>query len=246
MITTNSVSALKKPVGIYILAILFILAPIGNILISFAGSGISNWYEPSIFIAFIQTMPVWEWLWLGLLFLAGLLLFRPHKLSWSFAIATLILILCINLYRIFSIDTNSINPQYLKIFSVIALFCTLGVLVIAFYFRFPYLDRRANWIKNLERFDLQTEIKLNDIKALTESISTSGCKVNFTAPHNLSLALKPGDSVAIYFSELSSSEAVNCSIIEITTDTLRLEFLPQQEQFIVQLKRLIKSKASLL
>ena len=53
-------------------------------------------------------------------------------------------------------------------------------------------------------------------------------------------------SAAFYFSELSSSEAVNCSIIEITNDTLRLEFLPQQEQFIVQLKRFIKSKASLL
>jgi hypothetical protein len=142
---------LKKPIGIYILAVLFLLAPLGNILISFAGSGVANWYDPSIFIPFMQTIPMLDWAWLILLFLTGLLLFKAHKLSWSMAIFTLGLILAINIYRIYFVDTNSIDPQFLKIFSVIAVLCTMGVLVIAFYFRFPYLDRRTEWTSNKQK-----------------------------------------------------------------------------------------------
>ncbi len=42
---------LKKPIGVIVLAILFILAPLGNIVISFIGSGLQNWYEPIIFFS---------------------------------------------------------------------------------------------------------------------------------------------------------------------------------------------------
>lgn len=141
----SQTTTLKRPIGVYLLAILFLLAPIGNILISFAGSGIQNWYDPSVFFPFLQTIPAWDWAWLILLFITGILLFKPHKLSWTIAIFSLLLILAINIYRVYNVDANSIEPQYLKIFSIIALLCTAGVLVIAFYFRFPYLDRRTKW-----------------------------------------------------------------------------------------------------
>jgi hypothetical protein len=147
---------LKKPIAIYFLAILFLLAPLGNILISFAGSGVANWYDPSIFIPFLNTIPILEWAWLIMLFMTGLLLFKAHKLSWSLAIVTLILVLIINVYRIYFVDTNSIDPQFLKIFSVIAVLCTMGVLVIAFYFRFPYLDRRTEWTSSKQKTDRRT------------------------------------------------------------------------------------------
>lgn len=238
MTVQSSASALKKPIGIYILALLFIIAPLGNILISFAGSGVSNWYEPSIFVAFMQTIPVWEWAWLTLLFLTGVLLFRPHKLSWSFAILTLILILCINIYRIYSTDANSINPQYLKVFSILALFCTLGVLVIAFYFRFPYLDRRANWIKNVERFDITTEVKVDQMMAVTESISMTGCKIITASQY----PTKAGDNISVVFAEISSSP-VKCTVVENKEKFLRLEFLPGQESFSAKLKAWIKTKS---
>jgi hypothetical protein len=238
MTAQNNASALKKPIGIYILALLFIIAPLGNILISFAGSGIANWYEPSIFIAFMQTMPIWEWAWLSLLFLTGILLFRPHKLSWSFAILTLVLILCINIYRIYSADANSINPQYLKVFSILALFCTLGVLVIAFYFRFPYLDRRANWIKNVERFDITTEVKVDQMMAVTESISVTGCKIITTTQY----PVKAGDSLSVVFAEISPS-LVKCTVVENKEKFLRLEFLNGQEVFMTKLKSWLKTKS---
>jgi hypothetical protein len=144
---------LKKPIGIYFLAILFLLAPLGNILISFAGSGVPDWYSPTIFIPFLKTIPSLDWAWLFLLFVTGLLLFKAHKLSWSLAIITLFLVLVINVYRIYFVDTNSIDPQFLKIFSVISVLCTIGVLMIAFYFRFPYLDRRTEWTSSKQKAD---------------------------------------------------------------------------------------------
>lgn len=146
--TSKTPTPFKKPVGVYFLAILFILAPLGNILISFAGSGIEYWYSASVLLPFLHSIPVLDWVWLSLLVFTGILLFRPHKLSWSFAIFTLLIVLSINAYRLYSIDTNSIDPHFLKVFSTLALLTTISVLVISFYFRFPYLDRRAEWFSN--------------------------------------------------------------------------------------------------
>lgn len=139
---------LKKATGIYILACLFILAPIGNILLSFAGSGVDLWYEPSVMAAFLATIPVLDWLWLSLLVLTGIMLFKPHKLSWSVAIFSLVFVLIINALRLFQQDANSINPTFLKVFASLSILVTLGVLVISFYFRFPYLDRRTQWLSD--------------------------------------------------------------------------------------------------
>lgn len=228
---------LKRPVGIYVLAVLFILAPLGNILISFAGAGVANWYEPSVFTVFLQSIPLVDWVWLSLLVLTGVLLFRPHKLSWSVAIATLVIILLINVYRMFSSDASSIAPQYFKVFSIISLFCTLGVLVIAFYFRFPYLDRRANWIKNIERYDLATDIEWKGQIVKTESISVTGCKIAIqNRPH-----IRPNDATDVMFMEIYD-KPVKCIVVETNSTFVRLEFAPGQDKFMGQLKAWIKSK----
>lgn len=175
----NQTTVLKRPIGVYFLAILFLLAPIGNILISFAGSGIQNWYDPSVFIPFLQTIPAWDWAWLILLFITGILLFKAHKLSWTIAILSLLLILAINIYRVYNVDANSIEPHYLKVFSVIALLCTAGVLVIAFYFRFPYLDRRTKWTSSEQSDDRRQDLRPESIERRSGSGSgNSGNKGN--------------------------------------------------------------------
>lgn len=229
--------ALKKPVGVYIIAVLFLLAPLGNILISFAGSGVSGWYDPAIFTSLLDTIPPLEWVWLGLLFLSGILLFRPHKLSWSLAIFTLLLILCINIYRMYSGDQSSIDLRYLKVFSIIALLCTVGVLVVSFYFRFPYLDRRANWVKNIERFDFKTEAEVNDLKAVTESLSMTGCKLRLTSELNV----VKGDLVKIKLNEVSNL-SVNGRVIEYANLVMRLEFESPSDSFRSSLKSWITKK----
>lgn len=230
-------SALKKPMGVYIIAVLFLLAPIGNILISFAGSGIKNWYDSSVLVPFIQSVPAQDWVWLGLLFVTGILLFRPHKLSWSIAIFTLILVLSINAYRLFNVDENSIDPSFLKVFSVLAITCTLGVLVIAFYFRFPYLDRRANWFSNVRRFDIRTPASVDGIKAITESISFTGCRLSFDMP----CGFKKSDVIKIKFLEISKIE-IDAEVIERLEFSVRVEFRNINAEFKQDLDRWLKNR----
>ena len=254
-------TTLKKPIGVYALAVLFLLAPIGNIFISFAGSGLQNWFEPSVFFALTQSIPLLDWVWLSLLFATGILLFRPHKLSWSIAIVTLIVVLLMNAFRLYSADTNSIDPMFLKVFSVLAILCTLSVLVIAFYFRFPYLDRRSRWVssqpnsdrrsavrfteidrrddlsKDANFFNIRTAVNCSGAKAYTESLSESGCRVSF----DQSCTFKKQDTVTLKFSEISSFEVTGV-IIDHLEFGARIEFTNIKPDFKQDLSRWLKAK----
>lgn len=228
---------MKRPTGIYFLAMLFLLAPIGNILISFAGSGLSNWHQPNVLTALLQTIPPLDWIWLGLLFVTGLLLLRPHKLSWSVAIITLLLVLGINAYRLYNIDTNSIDPLFLKVFSLLAIICTLGVLIIAFYFRFPYLDRRSTWVTNTKRYELKTTAILAGQNATTESLSVTGCRLTFENKPNM----KIGNEYELKFPEISAL-SVKAQIVEDTDEDCRLEFVKMSTDFKRDLGRWLDSR----
>jgi hypothetical protein len=231
-------TALKKPTGVYIVAVLFLLAPFGNIIISFAGSGVRNWYDMGVIVPFIQSIPALDWIWLGLLFVSGLLLFRPHKLSWSLAIFTLLLVLAINAYRLFNVDLNSIDPVFLKVFSILAIICTLSVLVIASYFRFPYLDRRANWLSNTRRFDTRTPATVDGLKAVTESISQTGSRLSFDLPSQF----KKADLVKMKFAEISQVD-VDAEVVERLEFGIRVEFRNITNDFKQDLDRWLKSRS---
>lgn len=148
---------LKKPIAVFVLAFLFILAPIGNIMISFIGSGINQWYQPSIFASLLRTIQIVDWVWLTLLVVTGILLLKPHKLPWTLAIISLSVVLGMNAYRLYMMDGNSIEPHFLKVFSVLAIMTTLGVLMISLYFRFPYLDQRTKWLSAEHNSDRRGE-----------------------------------------------------------------------------------------
>jgi len=251
----------KKPVGVYVLAVLFLLAPLGNIFISFAGSGLDNWYRPSIFFSLVQSIPLLDWLWLTLLFITGLLLFRPHKLSWSVAIGTLIIVLGMNAFRLYSADTNSIDPQFLKVFSILAILCTLSVLVIAFYFRFPYLDRRSQWVSTKPNSDRRSASRFSEIdrrddptldarffnvrttvicaggKAMTESLSESGCRLSLDQP----CGFKKGEVITLKFPDISQNE-VSSTVVEQLEFGARIEFNKGNEPFIQDLRRWMKTR----
>lgn len=258
-----STTTLKKPVGVYLLAVLFLLAPLGNIFISFAGSGLNNWYQPSIFFSLAQSIPWFDWLWLALLFVTGLLLFRPHKLSWSIAIATLLVVLLMNAFRLYSADSNSIDPLFLKVFSILAIICTLSVLVIAFYFRFPYLDRRSQWVSkkpnsdrraaarfteidrrddpNLDArfFNIRTPVICGGSKAMTESLSETGCRVSLDQP----CTFKKDEMVTLKFADISDVQ-ITASVVDHFEFGARLEFVKPDLQFKQDLSQWLKSRKS--
>lgn len=218
-------SDLKQPIGIYILALLFMLAPIGNIIVSFAGSGVANWYYPDEFIGLVKTIPVMDWLWLCGIFVAGIALLARHKSAWLVAVMSLLIVLAMNTYRAFTIDETVLNPEFVRVQILISILVTFSVLIISFYARFPYLDRRQQWMfPTAHRYDVKTPVIVHtggDLAGLTESVSTAGIRIRLAKATD---ALKGKTEVEFTISELADLKVIKAEIIEFSGDVLRLQY----------------------
>ncbi|RYZ80328.1 MAG: PilZ domain-containing protein, partial [Proteobacteria bacterium] len=174
-------SELKHPFGIYIIAVLFMIAPLGNILISFAGSGVENWYTPSMFVQLLATIPATDWLWLAGVFISGVALLIRHKTTWMFAVVVLLLVLGMNTMRAFNLEDAGVNPEFVRAQILISIFVTFSVLIIAFYARFPYLDRRQQWLfPTAHRYFTPTPVYVGigeGVMAIGDSISSAGVRL---------------------------------------------------------------------
>ncbi|WP_374073259.1 PilZ domain-containing protein [Bdellovibrio bacteriovorus] len=215
---------LKTPTGVFLLAFLFILAPVGNLFISFAGSGVPGWYQPSILYTFLQTVSGLDWLWLSLLFLTGVLLLRPHKTSWSLAILTLSLVLIINAYRFFTEDLSQEGP-FVQVQLVLSSIVTVGILILAFYFRFPYLDRRARWLfPTAHRYEFRTPVNIvgQDIfEGVTESISIEGARI--LLKRDMEGSSRDLNYVDVIFPDIRNIK-IKSRVVEYRDNILRLKF----------------------
>lgn len=216
---------LKQPIGIYILALLFMLAPLGNIIVSFAGSGVANWYYPSEFVELVKTIPVADWLWLAGIFIAGMALLMRHKSAWLIAVFALLIVLAMNTYRAFTIDETVLNPEFVRVQILISILVTFSVLIIAFYARYPYLDRRQQWMfPTAHRYDVKSPVIVHtggELAGLTESISTAGIRIRLAKATD---ALKDKPEVEFTFSELPDLKVIKAEVIEFSGDVLRLKY----------------------
>lgn len=232
---------LKRPLGVYVLAVLFLLAPIGNLLLSFASSGVKNWSEPSVMWAFLQGVSPLDWLWLSLLVVTGILLLRPHKTSWTMAIFTLLLVLAINMYRA---AVGDLGLGHMARWQVIgSSFATCAVLITAFYFRFPYLDRRTRWfIPAAQRYDVRTpvEVVAQDIfSGVTESVSVSGVRVRLQ--RDMGPIATDMRFVDVIFPEVKNVK-IKTQVVEYSDNVLRLKFKELRSQDLGHLKEWLKSQ----
>jgi hypothetical protein len=158
----------KAPIGVYILAGVYLLSPIGDILLSIRALGEPKWYEMGVALPFLPSITFANWLWLLSIFIAGIFLVLRHKWSWILAI----LILPI------SILFNYFNSRAYGNFSSLStagfLSCITAAIVIS-YFRYPYLDRREKWWTFHQRFnvDFAAQITLDAETVLhTDSITS--------------------------------------------------------------------------
>ncbi|QDK37844.1 PilZ domain-containing protein [Bdellovibrio sp. NC01] len=232
---------LKRPIGVYVLAVLFLLAPIGNLLLSFAGSGVKNWSEPSVMWTFLQGVSPLDWLWLSLLIVTGILLLRPHKASWTMAIITLLLVLAINMYRAAVGDLGLGNMARWQVIG--SSFATCAVLIMAFYFRFPYLDRRTRWfIPAAQRYEVRTpvEVVAQDIfTGVTESVSVSGVRVRLQ--RDMGEMATEMRFVDVIFPEVKNVK-IKTQVVEYSDNILRLKFKELRSQDLGHLKDWLKSQ----
>jgi hypothetical protein len=224
MSTAEQRTELKQPIGIYVLAILFMIAPLGNILISFAGSGVEGWWIPREFAQLLMTIPFADWLWLAGIFVAGLALLLRHKSAWLVAVFALMVVLGMNTYRAFTIDENVLNPEFVRVQILVSILVTFSVLIIAFYARYPYLDRRQQWMfPTAHRYDFASPVTVHIAEGLTgttESISTAGVRIRLPKAID---ALKHTEFVDITFNELENTK-VKTEIVEYNGTTLRVRY----------------------
>ena len=82
--------ALKKPYLVYILAICFMLAPFGNLVIALYSSGIPKWYSPYIWWRLFTSQSAADIIILSSIFVAGVALTIQKKTSWFFAVIVLV------------------------------------------------------------------------------------------------------------------------------------------------------------
>lgn len=218
-------SDLKQPIGIYILALLFMMAPLGNILVSFAGSGVTNWYHPAAFFELVKTIPAMDWLWLAGIFVAGFALLVRHKSAWLVAVMALLVVLAMNTYRAFTIDETVLNPEFVRVQILISILVTFSVLIIAFYARYPYLDRRQQWMfPTAHRYDVKTPVIVHtggNMSGTTESVSTAGIRIRFAK--NVE-ALKGKSEVEFSFVDLPDLKVIKAEVVEFSGDVIRLSY----------------------
>ena len=223
MVQNNS--DLRRPVGIYILAILFILAPIGNILISFGGSGVEGWYHPEIFPKLAAEIPLADWLWLFAIFIVGVALLLRHKSAWMAAVIVLLIVLVMNTFRAFNIDESALNAEFVRVQILMSILVTFSVLIIAFYARYPYLDRRQQWMfPTAHRYDVKTSVTVHiagDVKGVTQSVSSAGVRILMPKVVD---ALKHAKDLEVSFDEIENFRKVKTEIIEFNGTILRLRF----------------------
>ncbi len=217
-------SELKQPVGIYVLAVLFMLAPVGNIILSFIASGVDGWYRPDVFLDLLTTVPAADWAWLVAIFIAGASLLLRHKSSWMLSVVVLLMVLAMNTYRAFTVDENTLNPEFVRVQILVSILVTFSVLVIAFYTRYPYLDRRQQWIfPTAHRYNVATAVLVHiaeGVVGTTESVSSAGVRIRMPKVVD---ELKHAGDLDITFTEMDNFKVAS-EIVEFNGTTLRLKF----------------------
>jgi hypothetical protein len=139
------------------------------------------------------------------------------------AIGTLTLVLFINLYRW---GNGEFEQSGALIHGQLFISCliTAFFLLLAFYFRFPYLDRRAQWIfQAAARYEFRTPVDVvaQDIfSGVTESVSLSGARVRLQRDLDSSQDLR---FVDVIFPEVRNIK-VKSRVVEYRDNVLRLKF----------------------
>lgn len=164
---------LRHPVPVYVLGLLFLFAPFGNIALSLRDVGLASWYSPTLWVrAWREGLPLLDRIYLGLVFSTGVLLLRPRKSSWLFGLATLAVSLVVN-------AINGLKGASLpSSFAILACITTLGAFGMLYYFRYPYIDRREGYWGMHPRHraeSLIVKLSPQNIAMKLENISYAGC-----------------------------------------------------------------------
>jgi hypothetical protein len=214
---------LNTPPVLKMLATAFILAPAGNLYLSFRSMGIPHYYMWQRLHWLLQMVSTGDWVRLGLTFVAGVMLFSPRKLSWALAMLTLVLATGYSLLDvIYAPQVTYLRSQYAFIFA----FSSISVLIILSYFRYPYLDRRDSWWGIARRYSLALPVSIRPADSqdwqpgTLENFSVTGAKVGQVRGTSYSV----GQKVELLLSDFEGDFIVRAIAKRCQAGTIGMQF----------------------
>lgn len=135
--------------------------------------GINDWYSPSQVWNIFLIQDWWSQTLLVLNSVAGISLFIRRKTSWMLAVALLIYFSIENVFTAF-------ETEHWLFKGILPLAINSSFLIVFYYFRFPYLDRRDQPLRGMSnRHDLLIPVRVDGQKCTIHNISATGCYLAF-------------------------------------------------------------------
>jgi hypothetical protein len=171
---------LKKPVLVWIVGCCYLIAGPATLIQIAVFEHIAKWYDPSVWLNIFAQMSFLDQAVCAAAPVAGMSLLIQRKRSWVLAIAVLLGALVQNIYCI-------VSGEELLYPIAIPMIANSAVLIVFYYFRFPYLDRRDRIFSGLtKRYPIEMPVTIDQHKGvLAKSISTAGCNLVFTPKQKL-------------------------------------------------------------
>lgn len=164
----------------------------------------------------IQSFSRVSWM---LLFAAGISLLVRHKTAWMFSIA-LCFAFVISTGITFMQEFDSSDSLYntFKIIDCLLVFFVVGT--VAYYFRYPYLDRRQSWLApTADRFAVATPIHLGSLQGTTVDLSYSGAYILTSSDHQL----KVEEEIPVHLPEIQNLKC-SAKVIAVEDKHVRVQF----------------------
>lgn len=225
----NKIS-LKKPIVVYLIAIAFLLSPFVNFWLSTRNLETVNPVSTFDLIGHMKTTDV---ILNILIFLAGALLFKTHKLTWAFAV------LCLGIVTVFNVIfliNQSGASQGVSGQIWMSITATVAGWVILYYARFPYLDRRDTWTGTAVRFEVKIPVEIEGHgEHIIDNLSLTGARISLKTP----LKLEISAPVSLKFKEAGGHPIEGRAVGYDGNQILRIEFKKTSKdykEFIKQLK----------
>jgi hypothetical protein len=214
---------LKSPLLVYAMAVFFILAPLGNILVSIVAFGVGPWWSPRTIVHFIGNTSWTDRYWLLLTFSAGFALLNRRKGAWLFAIGALLLTSVFNFYYGVQYSTRLAHGKYF--FPALFMLSDVAIVVVLYHFRFPYLDRREAWWGIYPRYRCNLPLKStgSSFTATVTNISRSGAFVEGASGQGPEV----GNIIEVNLGTLSGLKG---EVVHASDRGFGLEFNPTREQ----------------
>jgi len=221
--------------AVLLLSICFLLAPFGNMAISFHMMNIPGWYNPGTFFSLFRSLSNLDFALSASIVVTGFLLLFRRKIAWTMAIATLLFSLALNLFLIF----QNMNVQGRMIPQALAsAISSLSIGFLIFRFRYPYLDRRDNWSTVHRRHKVRIPCEATipfAMSMIIGNISKSGAFLNVEESQLARLSI--GNLVKL---QIEADFLLEGNIIHKKADGFAIRFLNLSSQQKVQISQLIK------